>query len=295
MEKRITEQSSHYDHLETMSIAQLTAAINEENKLVPTAIEHALPQIYTLIETILQHLQIGGRLFYCGCGTGGRLATLDTIEVQNTYGTDGSQIQAIFPGGIDELTQTRESREDDLTDGWKQLQEHHINEKDIVLGLSTSGTTPFVKATLAACRAHNITTACIVNNPDSPIATASDHVVEIITGPEFVTGSTRMKGGTSQKLILDMISTTLMIRLGRIEGNKMVNVKLMNAKLINRAARIFMERHPEETDYQKVVEKLMKSGSIKAAEKAESTFTFSQNATQGQHSRCLEARNPIQK
>lgn len=269
MEKRITEQSSHYDHLETMSIAQLTAAINEENKLVPAAIEHALPQINALIETILQHLQIGGRLFYCGCGTGGRLATLDTIEVQNTYGTDGSQIQAIFPGGIGELTQTRESREDDLTDGWKQLQEHHINEKDIVLGLSTSGTTPFVKATLAACRAHNITTACIVNNPDSPIATASDHVVEIITGPEFVTGSTRMKGGTSQKLILDMISTTLMIRLGKVEGNKMVNVKLMNAKLINRAARIFMERHPEETDYQKVVEKLMKSGSIKAAEKAE--------------------------
>ena len=283
MEKRITEQPSHYDHLETMSIEQLTAAINQENKSVPTAIDRALPQINVLIAAILQRLQAGGRLFYCGCGTGGRLATLDTIEVQNTYGTDGSQIRAVFPGGIGALTQTRESREDDLTDGWQQLVSCHITEQDIVLGFSASGTTPFVLATLKACRARNIATACVVNNPDSPIAAVSDHVVEVVTGPEFVTGSTRMKGGTSQKLILDMVSTTLMIRLGRVEGNKMVNVKLMNAKLIDRAARIYMERHPDENDYQSVVEKLKKSGSIKAAEERRASPNPSEGGEAKQH------------
>ena len=283
MEKRITEQPSHYDHLETMSIEQLTAAINQENKSVPTAIDRALPQINALIAAILQRLQAGGRLFYCGCGTGGRLATLDTIEVQNTYGTDGSQIRAVFPGGIGALTQTRESREDDLTDGWQQLVSCHITEQDIVLGFSASGTTPFVLATLKACRARNIATACVVNNPNSPIAAVSDHVVEVVTGPEFVTGSTRMKGGTSQKLILDMVSTTLMIRLGRVEGNKMVNVKLMNAKLIDRAARIYMERHPDENDYQSVVEKLKRSGSIKAAEERRASPEPSKGGEAKQH------------
>lgn len=266
MDKRITEQPSHYDHLEQMSVEQLTADINNENMTVPAAIGKALPAINRLIEAVEHKLKNGGRLFYVGCGTGGRLATLDTIEVQNTYGTDGTQIQAVFPGGIGCLTQTRESREDDTENSWQQLLDKHVSNNDIVVGVSASGTTPFVLAALRHCRAEGITTGCIVNNPNSPIAAEADYQVEVITGPEFVTGSTRMKAGTSQKLIFDMISTTVQIRLGRVEGNKMVNAKLINNKLIDRAVRIFMERNPQYTDYEEAKALILKAGSVKKAE-----------------------------
>lgn len=266
MDKRITEQPSHYDHLEQMTIAQITADINCENMKVPIAIGNALPAINKLIAAIEQKLKLGGRLFYVGCGTGGRLATLDTIEVQNTYGTDGTQIQAIFPGGTGCLTQTRESREDDTKNSWQQLIDKNISTADIVVGISASGTTPFVLAALQHCHANGITTGCIVNNPNSPIASQADYKVEVITGPEFVSGSTRMKAGSSQKLIFDMISTTVQIRLGRVEGNKMVNAKLINAKLIDRAVRIFMERNPKYKDYDEVKKLILKAGSVKKAE-----------------------------
>ena len=267
-ESRITEQSSLYEHLEEMSIEELTAHINTENKKVALAIEDALPATNQLISAIEQQVKNGGRLFYAGCGTGGRLATLDTIEVQNTYGIDGTQIQAIFPGGIGCLTQTKESREDDLEDGWKQLQDKEITTKDFVLGFSASGTTPFVLSILKHCKAEGIPTGCIVNNPHSPIAQQADYPVEVITGPEFVTGSTRMKAGSSQKMILDMISTSLQIRQGRVEGNKMVNAKLINHKLIDRACRIFIERHPEYAEnYEEVKQMILKAGSVKKAEK----------------------------
>lgn len=270
MDKRITEQPSHYDHLERMSVEQLTADINNENMTVPAAIGKALPAINTLIEAVEHKLKNGGRLFYVGCGTGGRLATLDTIEVQNTYGTDGTQIQAVFPGGIGCLTQTRESREDDTENSWQQLLDKCISTDDIVVGVSASGTTPFVLAALRHCRAEGITTGCIVNNPDSPIAAEADYPVVVITGPEFVTGSTRMKAGTSQKLIFDMISTTVQIRLGRVEGNKMVNAKLINNKLIDRAVRIFMERNPQYADYEEAKALILKAGSVKKAEEQKS-------------------------
>ena len=270
MDKRITEQPSHYDHLEQMSVEQLTADINNENMTVPAAIGKALPAINTLIEAVEHKLKNGGRLFYVGCGTGGRLATLDTIEVQNTYGTDGTQIQAVFPGGIGCLTQTRESREDDTENSWQQLVDKRISTDDIVVGVSASGTTPFVLAALRHCRTAGITTGCIVNNPDSPIAAEADYPVVVITGPEFVTGSTRMKAGTSQKLIFDMISTTVQIRLGRVEGNKMVNAKLINNKLIDRAVRIFMERNPQYTDYEEAKALILKAGSVKKAEEQKS-------------------------
>ena len=270
MDKRITEQPSHYDHLEQMSIEQLTADINNENMTVPTAIEKALPAINRLIEAVEHKLKNGGRLFYVGCGTGGRLATLDTIEVQNTYGTDGTLIQAVFPGGIGCLTQTRESREDDTENSWQQLLDKHVSTDDIVVGVSASGTTPFVLAALRHCRAEGITTGCIVNNPNSPIAAEADYPVVVITGPEFVTGSTRMKAGTSQKLIFDMISTTVQIRIGRVEGNKMVNAKLINNKLIDRAVRIFMERNPQYTDYEEAKAIILKAGSVKKAEEQKS-------------------------
>ena len=236
-EKRITEQSSLYDHLEKMSVAELTANINNENKKVALAVEEALPKINILIEAIERQVKNGGRLFYAGCGTGGRLATLDTIEVQNTYGI-----------------------------GWQQLCDKHITKDDIVVGFSASGTTPFVLSILKHCRKEGIPTGCIVNNPHSPIAEWADYAVEVITGPEFVTGSTRMKAGTSQKLILDMISTTLQIRQGRVEGNKMVNAKLINHKLIDRACRIFMERNSEYKDYEEVRQLILKAGSVKKAE-----------------------------
>lgn len=270
MDKRITEQPSHYDHLEQMSVEQLTADINNENMTVPAAIGKALPAINTLIEAVEHKLKNGGRLFYVGCGTGGRLATLDTIEVQNTYGTDGTQIQAVFPGGIGCLTQTRESREDDTENSWQQLLDKRISTDDIVVGVSASGTTPFVLAALRHCRTEGITTGCIVNNPNSPIAAEADYPVVVITGPEFVTGSTRMKAGTSQKLIFDMISTTVQIRLGRVEGNKMVNAKLINNKLIDRAVRIFMERNPQYTDYEEAKALILKAGSVKKAEEQKS-------------------------
>lgn len=266
MDKRITEQPSHYDHLERMSVEQLTADINNENMTVPAAIGKALPAINRLIEAVEHKLKNGGRLFYVGCGTGGRLATLDTIEVQNTYGTDGTQIQAVFPGGIGCLTQTRESREDDTENSWQQLLDKHVSNDDIVVGVSASGTTPFVLAALRHCRTAGITTGCIVNNPNSPIAAEAEYQVEVITGPEFVTGSTRMKAGTSQKLIFDMISTTVQIRLGRVEGNKMVNAKLINNKLIDRAVRIFMERNPQYTNYEEAKALILKAGSVKKAE-----------------------------
>ena len=269
-ETRITEQPSHYDHLEQMTVEEITADINHENLSVPLAVEKALPQLNQLIAAIEERLQHGGRLFYVGCGTGGRLATLDTIEVQNTYGTDGSQIQAIFPGGTGCLTQTRESREDDTEDSWQQLLSKDVSAKDIVVGISASGTTPFVLSALRHCLAAGITTGCIVNNPQSPIAQAADYPVEIITGPEFVTGSTRMKAGTAQKLCLDMISTTVQIRLGRVEGNKMVNAKLMNRKLIDRAVRIFMERNPQFSDYDAAKQRILQAGSIKKAEEMSS-------------------------
>ena len=267
-ETRITEQTSQYSHLEQLTIEQLTADINQENLTVPMAVGKALPQLNRLIAAIEQNLKKGGRLFYVGCGTGGRLATLDTIEVQNTYGIDGSQIQAIFPGGIRKLTQTNESREDDTEDSWDQLLAKSVSPKDIVIGLSASGTTPFVLAALHHCKASGISTGCIVNNPNSPIANEVDYPVEVITGPEFVTGSTRMKAGTSQKLCLDMISTTVQIRLGRVEGNKMVNAKLINHKLIDRAIRIFMERNPQYTNYEEIKQLIIKAGSVKKAEQA---------------------------
>ena len=208
--KRITEQSSLYEHLEKMSVDELTAHINAENKKVALAIEQALPAINQLISAIEGQLKKGGRLFYAGCGTGGRLATLDTIEVQNTYGIDGSQIQAIFPGGIGCLTQTRESREDDLENGWHQLCDKHISKQDFVLGFSASGTTPFVLSILQTNTLQGGRYSYGLHRQQShaPIAQAADYPVEVITGPEFVTGSTRMKAGSSQKMILDMISTS---------------------------------------------------------------------------------------
>src|SRR5437762_6439769 len=239
---RITEQPSVHRHLEKKSIQEITAAINNEDKIVAIAVEKALPQLNQLITAVVEKLNHGGRMFYLGAGSGGRLSVLDAIELPTTYGIPKGVVNVILAGGIDRLADALEQMEDDATAGWLALQEANISPNDFVIGITASGTTPFVLGALKECRKNNISTACIVSNPGSPVAAVADFPVEVITGPEFVTGSTRMKCGTAQKMIFDIISTTTMIRLGRVEDNKMVNVMLINDKITDRAVRMLVEK-----------------------------------------------------
>jgi N-acetylmuramic acid 6-phosphate etherase len=261
---RITEQSSLYNNLEQRSIEELTAMINREDQRVPLAIEKALPQLNALIAAIVSKLKAGGRMFYLGAGSGGRLSVLDAIELPTTFGVPKGMVNVILAGGIDRLAEAPEEMEDLPDAGWEELIEHNISENDIVVGISASGTTPFVLGALTKCRAHGISTGCIVSNPDSPIAAAADIPVEVITGPEFLTGSTRMKCGSAQKMIFDMISTTVMIQLGKVKDNKMVNVLLINDKITDRAVKMLMELG-QISDYDKAKELLHAKGSVQLA------------------------------
>lgn len=266
MSLRLTEQPSKYNHLEKMSVDELITLINKEDQTVPLAIQKVLPDLSKLITAVENQLRIGGRMFYCGCGTGGRLSVLDAIELPNTYGIDPKMIQCVLAGGVENLVLALEAKEDDTEEGWNTLQQRHVSSKDIVVGISASGTTPYVLATLKNCQAHGILTGSFVNNPNSPISLYSDFPVEVITGPEFITGSTRMKAGTSQKLICDMISTVVLTRLGCVEDNKMVNVRLTNNKVVDRSVRMFMERNPKFRDYAYVEKVIRKCGNVKKAE-----------------------------
>jgi N-acetylmuramic acid 6-phosphate etherase len=261
---RITEQPSLYRHLEKMSVEELTANINKEDKKVAMAIEKALPQLNELITAIVAKLEDGGRMFYLGAGSGGRLSVLDAIELPTTYGIEKGIVNVILAGGVDRLVEAPEEKEDEIETGWNALLEYDISPKDIVVGISASGTTPFVLGALQQCKKNNIIAGCIVSNPGSPIAAAATIPVEVITGPEFVTGSTRMKCGTAQKMIFDMISTTTMIRLGRVEDNSMVNVLLINDKITDRAVKILMEK-ADLKDYDDAKSILLKHGSVKKA------------------------------
>ena len=261
---KITEQASNYRHLEKMSVEELTKNLNREDQTVPMAIEKALPEINTLINTIVGKLENAGRLFYIGAGSGGRLSVLDTIELPTTFGVSADLFNVILAGGKEHLIEALEEKEDDINAAWMMLQEKNVSSKDIVIGISASGTTPFVLSALKECKNHQITTACIVSNPDSPIAAQADIPVEVITGPEFVTGSTRMKCGTAQKIIFDMISTTTMIKLGRVLDNQMVNVKLINDKIVDRAVKMLMKNTGLE-NYNKAKELLLEHGSVKKA------------------------------
>jgi N-acetylmuramic acid 6-phosphate etherase len=261
---KITEKASLYRHLEKMSVEELTFNINYEDKKVALAIEAALPKINLLVEAIVGKLENGGRLFYLGAGSGGRLSVLDAIELPTTYGIPKGTVNVILAGGVDRLIEAREEMEDDENAGWEALLGYDISDKDFVLGISASGTTPFVLGALKTCRANGTQTGCIVSNPESPIAEHADYPVEVLTGPEFVSGSTRMKCGTAQKMIFDMISTTCMIRLGRVEDNKMVNVLLINDKIIDRSVKMLMER-AEIEDYKEAKALLMDKGSVKNA------------------------------
>lgn len=261
---KITEQPSIYRNLEKMPVEEITANINREDQAVASTIKEALPHINQLIHAIVSKLKTGGRLFYVATGSGGRLSVLDVIELPTTFGITKGIFNVILAGGIDRLVEALEEKEDDTLEAWKMLQHEKVSDKDIVVGISASGTTPFVLAALTECRKSNITTGCIVSNPGSPIAAQADYPLEIITGPEILAGSTRMKCGTAQKMILDMISTTVMIQLGRVEDNRMVHMKLLNEKMLDRSVKMLMEKG-EIHDYGNAKEILTKYGSVKKA------------------------------
>lgn len=261
---KVTEEPSKYRHLENMPIDELLVSINREDKTVADAVEKAIPQIRRLVEVISDKMLAGGRLFYIGAGTSGRLAVVDASECPPTYGVPYGLVVAIIAGGENAITKAVEKAEDSFEQGWSDLQQHAINDKDVVIGIAASGTTPYVIGALKACRQHNIVTGCITNNPGSPLTEAADFSIEAEVGPEFVTGSTRMKSGTSQKLILNMISTTVMIQLGRVEDNKMVNMLLTNEKLIDRGTKMIMDQLGL-SDYEKAKALLLKNGSVKKA------------------------------
>jgi N-acetylmuramic acid 6-phosphate etherase len=262
--EKITEQESSYHHLEKMPVAELLAIINKEDQTVPTAVKKAIPQIEKLVEAISDKMLMGGRLFYIGAGTSGRLAVVDASECPPTYGVPYGLVNAIIAGGEKAITTAIEFAEDDAEQGWKDLQTFNVSDKDVVIGIAASGTTPYVIGALQECRKKGIITGSISCNPDSPMSAAADFPIEVVVGPEFVTGSTRMKSGTAQKLVLNMISTTVMIQLGRVEDNKMVNMQLTNEKLIDRGVKMLMERLSL-TDYDKTKQLLLKSGSVKKA------------------------------
>src|SRR5687768_5804878 len=247
-----------------MSIQEVLTNINNEDRTVPAAVEKAIPQIKRLVSAVTDKMLAGGRLFYIGAGTSGRLAVVDASECPPTYGVPYGLVVAVIAGGDKAITMAVENAEDDADQGWKDLVDHNVNDKDVVVGIAASGTTPYVIGALEECRKRGIITGSITNNPGSPLAVVADFPIEVALGAEFVTGSTRMKSGTSQKLVLNMISTAVMIQLGRVEDNKMVNMQLTNEKLIDRGVKMLMERL-KWTDYDKSKQLLLKFGSVKKA------------------------------
>lgn len=238
--QNITEADSLYNDLEKKSVKELLLSIHEEDKKVLPAVFKVLPQVENLVEQVCQRVKKGGRLFYVGAGTSGRLGILDASEIPPTYGVGYDLVIAQIAGGDSAIRKAVEMAEDDEEQGWKDLEKYALNELDTIVGIAASGTTPYVVGTVKKAKARGILTACIVNNPGSLLAHEVDIAIEVIVGPEFVTGSTRMKAGTSQKMILNMITTTLMIKLGRVKGNKMVNMQLTNQKLIKRGTRMIV-------------------------------------------------------
>ena len=239
--KKTTESDSNYNNLEQMSVTELLQNINTEDKTVPHAVEKALPQIEKLTEKVVEKLKVGGRLFYLGAGTSGRLGVVDASECPPTFGVTHDLVIGLIAGGDVAIRKAVEFAEDSVNQGWEDLQKENISEKDVVIGIAASGTTPYVIGALKKCNELNIATGCITCNEGSPLALTAKFPVIVIVGPEFVTGSSRMKAGTAQKLVLNMISTTAMIQLGRVKGNKMVDMQLSNNKLVDRGLRMLME------------------------------------------------------
>ncbi len=259
---KITEASSLYNDLERMSIGEILNDINNEDAKVHLAVRKEIPKIEQLVEQLAERVKSGGRLFYLGAGTSGRLGILDASEVPPTYGMPEGVVVGLIAGGDTAIRKAIESAEDDINGGWNDLKKFNINEKDTVVGIAASGGTPYVIGGIKDARKNGLLTACITCNPNSEIAKAAEIAIEPVVGPEFVTGSTRMKAGTAQKMVLNMITTTLMIKLGRIKGNKMIDMQLTNKKLVDRGSKMIMEETGIE--YEKAKRLLLLHGSVRA-------------------------------
>ena len=260
---KTTEQSSHYESLEQMSVHDLLANINKEDQTVPLAVEKALPQIETLVSVVVTKMKAGGRLFYIGAGTSGRLGIVDASECPPTFGVPFDWVNGIIAGGDKAIRKAVEFAEDDKEQAWKDLIAENISANDVVIGIAASGTTPYVIGGLEKCHENNIVTGCITCNEGSPLALTAQYPIVVVVGPEFVTGSSRMKAGTAQKLVLNMISTATMIQLGRVKGNKMVDMQLSNVKLVDRGVRMIMSEIP--VSYEEASALLEKHGSVRKA------------------------------
>jgi len=258
---KITEQDSNYNNLENMSVNEIITNINNEDKTVPKAVEKALPEIEILIKQVVKKLKKGGRLFYIGSGTSGRLGILDASECPPTFGVSHDIVIGLIAGGDKAIRKAVENAEDSITQGWKDLEVYNVSNKDIVIGIAASGTTPYVIHALKKCNQNSIITGCITCNQNSPLSLVSKFPIEVIVGPEFLTGSSRMKAGTAQKLILNLITTTTMIQLGKVRGNKMVDMQLSNDKLVNRGVKMIM--HELNVSQEKALELLSKHKNVR--------------------------------
>jgi N-acetylmuramic acid 6-phosphate etherase len=259
----ITETPSHYTSLEDMSTEQILSGINQEDHKIAQAVQQVIPALTALVEDLSERFMRGGRLFYIGAGTSGRLGILDASEIPPTYGMPHHKVVGIIAGGDTAIRKAVENAEDDREQAWKDLQPYALTPNDTLIGITASGTTPYVLGGVEKARAHGILTAGITNNPQAVLSTLVDHPIEVVVGPEFVTGSTRMKSGTAQKLVLNMISTALMIKIGRVKGNKMVNMQLTNHKLVHRGVRMLMEELNIEAEEAERL--LLQHGSVKEA------------------------------
>ncbi len=259
----ITESPSHYSHLEKMSVHELLVNVNNEDKTVPHAIEKVIPKIELLVNAIVEKMQSGGRLFYIGSGTSGRLGVVDASEIPPTYGMPHGRVIGIISGGDKAIRMAVEHAEDDPNQAWIDLSAHQITSNDVLIGIAASGRTPYVIGGVKEARKNGIVTGCITCNDGSELAKQVDYPVEVVVGPEFVTGSTRMKAGTAQKLVLNMISTTTMIKLGRVRGNKMVDMQLTNDKLIDRGIKMIMDEL--KIDQDEAAQLLKKYGNVRTA------------------------------
>lgn len=263
---RTTEQESRYNDIDQMSFLEILTAINQEDQTVAHAVAKVIPQIEKLATAVTENMLKGGRLFYIGAGTSGRLGVVDASECPPTFGVAFDEVVGIIAGGDSAIRRAVENAEDDTEQAWKDLMYFQIGENDSVIGIAASGTTPYVIGGLQQAAAHKLLTGCIVCNAGSPVAAAAQYPVEVIVGPEFLTGSTRMKSGTAQKLVLNMLSTTVMIKLGKIKGNKMVDMQLSNSKLVDRGT--LMVQAELQIPYSEAEALLRQHGSVRKAVEA---------------------------
>lgn len=260
---KISEQPSLYDGLEKKSVGEILRDINTEDKKVALAVEKAIPQIEKLVTQIVPRMRRGGRIFYMGAGTSGRLGVLDASEIPPTFGMDPSWVIGLIAGGDTALRNPVENAEDDTEQGWRDLQQFNVGPLDTIIGIAASGTTPYVIGALKRARQEGLLTAAITSNPDAPVSEAAEIAIEMVVGPEYVTGSSRMKSGTGQKMICNMITTSVMIQMGRVKGNKMVNMQLSNAKLVDRGTRMVAEEL--HLPYEDAKRQLLMHGSVAKA------------------------------